>query len=208
MGSADSCFYTRFSVVPLRLQKVSLERNFWCKMPTSELPAMTTLPSLQSLCRLVLLAALFTTCGVACAETGTVTARSLPDAVDKLEATYNVPITFEDAPLKRQEIERNVNGFSFTYEAPSSDATPAVSNDLATAAEAQRRRGYPLNDQVRLDLLKALAADPTLEVRKTLAAKALAEMLRQYDAAYGTEMFTVTEDDGGFHIVPIRYVTK
>jgi hypothetical protein len=109
-------------------------------------------------------------------------------ALKEIEGIYLLPITYEDVPRIKQwerapddkghQVEKSET-LSFTYE------------ELPDDVEAQIRKA------------ETPVADDTLPIRKKLAAKAIEDLLRNYNQVHGDEeCFTVTESDTGFHVVP------
>ena len=134
---------------------------------------------------------------VAQAEAGTVTVDDLwplAAALKEIEKIYVLPITYED-PRRVNDWESTVDDkgrhiekterLSFTYEDLPEDIAKQI-----TAAEA------PLSDD-------------TLAIRKKLAAKAIADVLRNYDEAHGgREYFAIIDAEIGFHVVPKLFIDE
>jgi len=90
----------------------------------------------------------------------------------------------------------NVYDLPITYEDPPYVDESELSEHRSSGSLGAIRFSYELPP-----------ADATEEVRKTLAAKALADVLRSYDALRGSNgWFAVIEGNGGFHVVARRYI--
>lgn len=103
--------------------------------------------------------------------------RPVARALQKLEQVYGLPITFEDTqhPHDWAAAPINEKGFHQMH-----------SENLTFTYEA------PL-------------ADADLGTRKGLAANALGEILKNYNTAHNSEVFTMAESAEGFHVVAHQF---
>jgi len=115
-------------------------------------------------------------------------------ALKEIEKIYVIPITYED-PRRVNDWEKTLDNkghrvpktesLSFTYE--------QLPEDLAAEIQTAEKP----------------VPDDTLAIRKELAAKAIANVLRNYDEAHGGgEYFDVIEADLGFHVVPKLFIDE
>lgn len=135
--------------------------------------------------------ALLTLCGVATAQTVISSGRPLANASSVLECLYGWPITYEDTP--------------YVYDGDIEDATSRVRKDGKSA-----RDGVP---QILLPRVRTFSftledvARPARGARspEAPARAAILAMLKSYsDSVGGAEMFTLTESNGLFHVVPVQ----
>jgi hypothetical protein len=93
---------------------------------------------------LLVMVMLFT--GLAHAETKSVTlfeGHAVRDAVDRLEAIYDLPVTYEDPPMSYEhEVLKTARPLSFSYEVPPPNATPEQRKALAAAALSNVLQSY------------------------------------------------------------------
>jgi len=99
-----------------------------------------------SLLRQVLVLAILLSTAAAHAETRAVTfseGHAVREAVDRLEAVYDVPITYEDPPMSyEQEVAKAAKPLFFSYEVPAPDATLETRKALASEALANMLQNY------------------------------------------------------------------
>jgi hypothetical protein len=101
---------------------------------------MTQFKSLFSLGRTTPLVLVLLLSGLAHAETQSITfseGHAVRDAVDRLEAVYDLPITYEDPPMSYEyEVAKTIKPLSITYEVPPPNATLEQRKILAAEALA------------------------------------------------------------------------
>ena len=148
--------------------------------------------STNPLIRSFLILALPAFCGVACAQTLIDSARPVADAALKLEQLYGWPITYEDPP--------------YVYAGDLEDATSRVRRDGKSAKEpGVAQILLPRSHSFMLNL--EASARPAMGTRapETAARAAILAMLKSYSESIGgVQMFSLTEADGLFHIVPTQ----
>jgi hypothetical protein len=148
----------------------------------------------------ILLLSSFVLCQLVYAQSKTIEItdpRPVSKAVEQVEAIYSWPITYED-PLS-------------VHESQLQDVTEKVQRTPDSSHRVIIQRGGTLSFTYKLPSSAPLPVGEMSQDQaeaETAVAEALSSILDGYTNSGGPVSFTVTEDEGVFHVVPTNFLNK
>ena len=138
----------------------------------------------------MLLAVLASSCTAGSVTVAFVDPRPIDEAIQKLESEYGWPITYEEPP--------------WVFGGDLIDVTAQVRRDGKSASEPGIKQILvPRSLSLFVELEERLRQEPGTRAPEAEARAAIQAVLKSYSGLVGgVEMFTLTDSDGVFHIIP------